>query len=191
MTANDKPSLILFNGPLGIGKSTLAKMYSERHPLTLNLDIDLIRGSLGQWREYRVESAKLAWEITYQMSRVALTAGSDVTVAHAIKRPENFRHLEGLATETGAKLYEILLLVPKDEATRRFIARGQASGYELGYRPDGLIGRLGGIPRVEAIYDEVVVAAKLRTQTIIINPVDGSPEETYQKVLTAIAKAEL
>ncbi len=191
MTASNKPSLILLNGPLGIGKSTLATMYSERHPLALNLDIDLIRGSLGQWRERRVESAKLAWEMTHQMGRVALTARSDVIVAHAIRRPEHFRHLEELAAETGAKLYEILLLAPKDEAIRRFIARGQASGFELGYRPDGLVGRLGGIPWVEAIYDGVVAATKSRTETIIINPLYGSPEETYQEMLTAIAKTKL
>ena len=108
-------------------------MYNERHPLALNLDIDLVRASLGQWREHRIESAKLAWEIACQMGRVALTAGSDVVVAHAIRRPEHFRHLEDLAAASGARLYEILLLVSKNEATRRFIARGQASGYELGY----------------------------------------------------------
>ena len=136
----------------------MAKTYSERHPLALNLDIDLIRASLGQWRERRVESAKLAWEMTCQMGRVAITAGSDVIIAHTISRPEHFRRLEELAAETGAKLHEILLLAPKDEAIRRFITRGQASGYELGYRPDGLIGRLGGIPRVETMYDEVVAA---------------------------------
>ena len=190
MTTNNKPSLILLNGPLGIGKSTLAKMYSERHLLALNLDIDLIRGSLGRWREHRVESAKLAWEMACQMGRVALAAGSNVTVAHAIQRPEPFRYLEELAAETGSNLYEILLIAPKDEAIRRFITRGQASGYELGYRPDGLIGRLGGISRVEAMYDEVLSATKARAQTIIINPVDGSPEETYREILTAIAKTE-
>ena len=134
MTTNNTPGLILLNGPLGIGKSTLAKMYSERHPLVLNLDVDLIRGSLGQWREHRVESAKLAWAMTCQMGRVALTAGSDAIIAHTIRRPEHFRCLEELAAETGAKLYEILLLAPKDESIRRFITRGQASGYELGYR---------------------------------------------------------
>ena len=157
---NRKPSLILLNGPLGIGKSTLAKMYSESHPLALNLDIDLICGYLGQWREHWAESAKLAWDMACQMAKVALTAKSDVVVAHPTWQPERFRHLEELATATNAKLHEILLLTPKGEAIRRFIVRGQASGFELGYRPGGLIDRSGGMLWVETMYDKVAAVAK-------------------------------
>jgi MoxR-like ATPase len=33
--------LVHLNGPPGIGKSTLAAVYADRHPGTLNLDVDV------------------------------------------------------------------------------------------------------------------------------------------------------
>ena len=177
------------NGPLGIGKSTLALMYSRRHRLALNLDIDLIRSNLGQWREQREESAKLAWQMARRMGEVVLAAGNDVVVAQATRRLERFDYLEQLASATGAELHEILLLVPKRESVRRFIERGQADGFKLGYRPGGLIDCSGGIAGVEATYDQVVAAAESRSRTVIIRPAYGSPEATYQEILAAITGA--
>jgi len=46
-----QPKLLVLNGPLGIGKSTLAARYSHDHPLTLNLDIDTVWAMLSHWRE--------------------------------------------------------------------------------------------------------------------------------------------
>jgi len=43
--------MIVLNGPPGCGKSTLARMYAEDHPLALNLDIDRIRSLIGRWRD--------------------------------------------------------------------------------------------------------------------------------------------
>ena len=186
MAIGSRPRLVLLNGPLGLGKSTLAKMYNERVPLSLNLDIDLVRDSLGQWRDYRRESARMAWKMAQQMGRVVLAAGNDVVVAHSIRRPERFQELESLAAGAGASFHEILLSAPKDEAVKRFIIRGQESGFELGYRPDGLIGRSGGIAWVESVYDEVVAAAESRPRTLVITPLYGSPEETYREVLSLI-----
>jgi anion-transporting ArsA/GET3 family ATPase len=34
------PRLIHLNGPSGVGKSTVARMYADRHPGVLNLDTD-------------------------------------------------------------------------------------------------------------------------------------------------------
>ena len=39
--------LVLLNGPPGIGKSTLSALYADRHPGTLNLDIDSLHRLVG------------------------------------------------------------------------------------------------------------------------------------------------
>jgi hypothetical protein len=45
------PRLIHLNGPSRVGKSTLARRYAAEHPGVLNVDIDLIVGTLDGWRE--------------------------------------------------------------------------------------------------------------------------------------------
>ncbi len=44
-------TLIHLNGPPGIGKSTLAALYADRHPGTLNLDIDTLHPLVGGWQD--------------------------------------------------------------------------------------------------------------------------------------------
>ena len=44
------PRLILLKGPPGVGKSTIALLYAQGHPLALNLDIDLVCRQLGGGR---------------------------------------------------------------------------------------------------------------------------------------------
>jgi adenylate kinase family enzyme len=45
------PRLIHLNGPPGIGKSTIAQLYVDEHPGTLNLDIDRVRCLIGGSRD--------------------------------------------------------------------------------------------------------------------------------------------
>ena len=75
-----KPKLIVINGPLGIGKSTLAKRYAEEHPLTLVLDIDDVWAMLSHWREEKEKSAPLSKKMAIEMARVNLEAGHDVVI---------------------------------------------------------------------------------------------------------------
>jgi hypothetical protein len=41
--------LIHLNGPPGIGKSTIASAFADRHPGVLNLDIDRVAAMIGGW----------------------------------------------------------------------------------------------------------------------------------------------
>jgi len=188
---NNKPNLILLNGPLGVGKSTLAKMYSERNPLALNLDIDLIRMDLGQWREHKEESAMLSLQMAIEMGRIALSNGCDVVVAQIVRNTNQIQLFEKLAKDTGAQFHEVLLYAPKEESVDRFIKRGRKSGFELGYRPDGLIGRSGGIAKVEEMYDEMMDLATPRKQTVVINSVHEAPESTYTELLSRVTEPSL
>lgn len=56
--------LVLINGAPASGKSTLAQMYVDEHPLTLALDIDVVRAMLGRWgwtTPPRPASPRAAW----------------------------------------------------------------------------------------------------------------------------------
>lgn len=75
-----KPALIILNGPLGIGKSALAKAYAEKRPLTLNLDIDKVWSTLSHWREEKDTSAPIAQRMAIEMARIDLMVKSDIVV---------------------------------------------------------------------------------------------------------------
>jgi predicted kinase len=67
------PRLVLINGAPSSGKSTLAKRYVEDHPLTLALDIDVVRAMQGRWLDEPVEAGILAfsWRVSGSTSKVS------------------------------------------------------------------------------------------------------------------------
>ncbi len=79
------PFLILVNGRPGIGKSTLVRRYVDDHPLALNVDVDAIRTSMGQWADF-TESMILARNLGTAMARLHLTAGHDVVIPQVVAR---------------------------------------------------------------------------------------------------------
>jgi hypothetical protein len=72
--------LIVLNGSPASGKSTLAQRYVDDHPLTLNLDIDRIRGMIGCWRDDSQQGGLLARAIALSAAAVHLDGGHDVVV---------------------------------------------------------------------------------------------------------------
>ena len=177
--------LVILNGPLGIGKSTLARRYADEHPLTLRLDIDDIRTYISHWRERADESARLSKAMALDMAQSHLNHGYDVVVPQIIRSIEFIEQFGRIALETHAKLVEVLLFANKDEAIRRFKERNYAQGYRSGFRP-GLIDSGGRETKLASMYDEMLAVAKQRPNTIYIEPVYGEEEATYRKLLTAV-----
>lgn len=108
---------ILINGLPRSGKSTLAARYADAHPLSLCLDVDVIRGLLGAWKDQPSEAGFLAPRLGMAMARVALADDRDVVVAQFLLRAAFVDDLERLAHDTGARFTEVVLLDPLDVAT--------------------------------------------------------------------------
>lgn len=72
--------LILINGLPGSGKSTLAGRYVADRPVSLCLDVDVLRGLLGAWRDQPSDSGFLARGLALAMAGVALGEHRDVVV---------------------------------------------------------------------------------------------------------------
>jgi predicted kinase len=123
------PRLILVNGPPGCGKSTLASMYVDRHPLALNLDIDRVRDMLGQWRLRSSAAGVLARAIALAGARTHLIAGHDVVIPQYLGRLEFVSQLSDLAADVGARFHEVVLMDSKESSVAR--GAGRASDAEL------------------------------------------------------------
>jgi len=178
-----KPNLIILNGPLGIGKSTLAKRYAEDHPLTLILDIDDVWAMLSHWRQEKEKSAPLSKQMAMAMARINLMAGNDVMIPLIVQTSELANDFERLAKECKASFYEILLNVDKGEALRRFIERGKSEGHPSGFRAGGIIDTNGRDKKLAEMYDNMMEIASTRSHIITVEPISGDVEKTYAKIV--------
>lgn len=178
------PRLIVLNGPPACGKSTLARRYADDHPLTLNLDIDRIRGLLGAWRDDPGKAGTLARDLAVSAARTHLLAGHDVIVPQFLGRAAFLERLETLAGETAAEFHEIVLLDTKDNVLRRFAERTRAAA-----EPDHVEAHemLGGPEKLAAMYDRLVELVAARPKAVVVHTSAGRIQQAYQGFLDSLA----
>jgi predicted kinase len=110
------PRLIVLNGLPGTGKSTLAQLYVDDHPLALNLDIDRVRALLGRWPDHRSAAGLLARAIALAAARTHLAAGHDVIIPQLLARPTFLEQAEDLAAGLAVPFHELVLDRPDRHA---------------------------------------------------------------------------
>lgn len=181
-----KPKLLILNGALGVGKSTIAEKYAEEHPLTLKLDIDEVRRWISNFREKKEISEPLAKKIAGEMARVHLQAGYDVILSQIFTQAEYIENLGSIAKECNADFFEILLATSKENSIQRFIERGKSAGYRDGFRPGGLVTLGGKEKKLEQMYEDMMLMVSNRANTKIIESIEGDIAGTYNKLLESL-----
>jgi predicted ABC-type ATPase len=120
--------LIHLNGPPGIGKSTIATAFADRHPGVLNLDIDRVAAMIGGWGNSFSESFAAGRILAAAMARVHLASGHDVIM------PQMMTHLnateladfESAAAAAKAAYFQVLLTANVEPSVDRCMKRAQA-----------------------------------------------------------------
>jgi predicted kinase len=169
------PRLILLNGPPGCGKSTLARMYAEDHPLTLNLDIDQVRALIGGWAANPHAAGLLARAIALAAARTHLAAGHDVVIPQFLGRTDFIEQAEQAARDAGAEFREIALTDSKENAIQRYAKR-----------PSDPARQSAGAVELADMYDRLMSVIAARPGTKLVLSSDGQPEKAYRAFLAAL-----
>ena len=117
------PRLVLLNGAPGSGKSTLAHALAQDRPLTLALDIDTIRHSLGRWADHPSTSGNHARRLTLAIAREHLLAGHDVVIGQYLARTPFIEELAHLAAAVEAEFHELVIDMSEESLRARLAAR--------------------------------------------------------------------
>jgi len=118
---------IHLNGPPGIGKSTVASAFADRHPGVLNLDIDKVAALIGGYRDRFSDSFEAGILLVAAMARVHLANGHDVIMPQMMTNvnAEELADFESAAAAAKAEYCQILLTARIEPSVDRCMERAR------------------------------------------------------------------
>jgi predicted kinase len=179
------PKLIHLNGPSGIGKSTIARMYAERHPGVLDLDTDRVVCLIGGWQDTFFETFKAAQLLALAMAETHLRTGHDVVMPQLATRVRDVEPFEAAAKRCGAEYREILLTADKAVAGARFAGRA-ANGDAVTRGIDDVVNERGGTAVVERIHDQLTAYLPQRPGCVVVPTGGCEAGQTYADVVALL-----
>lgn len=180
------PQLLFINGAPGSGKSTLARRLVENRPLALLLDVDTVRGQLGQWRDDPRSAGLSARRLALAMIRTHLGAGHDVVLPQFIERPGFIEDVRAATVEAGADFVLVALVSSPAEAASRFRERGGSAD------PNHLdavhLQSTSGARSVEDMYEGMLGLLATYDDVRYVESVPGDIDGTYEELSRRLAE---
>lgn len=176
--------LIHLNGPSGVGKSTIAELYADRHPGVLNLDIDRVVTMIGGWRDDFRRMLGPARNIAIGMAATHLGAGHDVVLPQLVASHEQALRFATAARQAGGEYREIVLTAGRSVLRERRTARRARPGART--YVDDVIDECGGPRLLEKVYDDFDAYAVDRPDAVVLCTDGAGPDRTYSALVTAL-----
>jgi predicted kinase len=175
--------LIHLNGPPGIGKSTLAAVWADRNPGTLNLDVDTLHRLVGGWQDEEIDTWPVVWFLARAMAATHL---DDVILPQYQATADEIAGIATLAREHGAAFREVVLLDDREAAIGRFHDRARNSDDPWIRHHHRLIEESGGSAILGAMYDNLMEIVHGHPDTVVVPSSAGAVEATYQLLAGAL-----
>jgi predicted kinase len=180
------PRLILLNGMPAVGKTTLARRYADDHPMSLVVDLDVVRRQLGRWRDQPTTAGLHARALSLALAAAHLADGFDVVLPQFLARPQFIEQAERVATDAGAQFFEFVLVDDRDTLFARFAARSAAAAEPAHVDAAWLIERSGGQNALAAMHDRLLQIISTRGRTRVLHSPAGSVEDVYAGLLREV-----
>ncbi|UPU46628.1 MULTISPECIES: AAA family ATPase [Rhodococcus] len=181
------PRLIHLNGASGIGKSTIARMYADRHPGVLNLDTDHVVSLVGGWQDNFWTALVAARELAVSMAATHLQSGHDVVMPQLVTRITEIEDFEVAAKTSDAEYLEVVLIGSKEQALARFAERSTHLEITHQQQLDQVIVQNGGDGLLERIHDHLTQYLRIRSNYLVIDADRSTAEGTYESLIAALA----
>ncbi len=178
--------LVHLNGPPGIGKSSLAAIYADRHPGTLHLDVDALHYFVGGWQDEETDTWPVVWALVRAMATTHLDGGREVILPAYHATVEEVTALEQLARERGAGFREVVLLDDRASAIERFNRRARDSDDAWIRHHHRLIELRGGDVVLGSMYDNLMELVRLRPEAVVVQSAVGAVQQTYELLAEAL-----
>jgi predicted ABC-type ATPase len=180
--------LIHLNGPPGIGKSTVASAFADRHPGVLNLDIDQVTALIGGWRDRFSESFEAGTALATAMAQVHLANGHDVIMPQMMTNvnAEELAVFEAAASATGAEYFQVLLTASVESSVDRCMRRAN-SGDPHHDVISKVIGENGGPDFLRMLHSQVTQYAADRQPHSVIDCERLTVEQTCHAIEAALS----
>ena len=126
------PRLIHLNGPSRVGKSTLARRYADEHPGTLALDLDVLTGLIGGWKQDFSAALEMARGHGREMAVRHLRSGCDVILPQLVTVYDDDPDpaFEEAARMTGATYVQVALVIDEREGLQRMRSKRTSTEVE-------------------------------------------------------------
>jgi hypothetical protein len=163
----------------------MERLEAENRPLALLLDIDTLRGQLGDWAADPQAAGITARRLALAMIHTHLEAGLDVVVPQFLARSAFIEELERTTADTGGSFIEIALVSSPEEASARFAAR--SSSDDPNHQDAVRLQQAPGARPIEDLYGEMIAMLQRdRPETRFVESVPGDIEGTLGRVRSAI-----
>jgi predicted kinase len=180
-------TLVLLNGPPASGKSTIAARLVAHRPLALNLDIDVIRALLGDWKARPADAGIAVRRLALAMALEHLNSGHDVVVPQFLARGEFIDQLAETTATAGARFVEVALILSRADAIGAFERRSTQPD-TAGHRDAAeAVERAGGRVVLAAMYDDFVTLLQSRPSALRVEVAIGDIDATVDTVEAAIS----